>query len=112
MGHQYERTDPLLERDQICGERRGWLRYVDWCGTEFSRADKRNAVMTGLGPAADGNFAVYQMQTGGAWVKMQNDAQDQEDSRLTPAVSPDTGIPWVISLPFAPPAAQAGSQWP
>ena len=47
---------------------------------------------TGCHPAADGNYAVYQMQTGGAWVDMQNDIATQV------AVSPlSTTIPWAIN---------------
>jgi len=47
---------------------------------------------TGCRPAADGNYNVYQMQTGGAWVDMQNDIATQI------AVSPlAKTIPWAIN---------------
>jgi hypothetical protein len=47
---------------------------------------------TGCHPASDGNFTVYQMQTGGKWVAMQNDIATQV------AVSPlSTTIPWAIN---------------
>ena len=39
--------------------------------------------ITGCNPASDGNFTVYQMQTGGEWVKMQSDIATQV------AVSPE-----------------------
>ena len=47
--------------------------------------------ITGCTPAADGNYAVYQMQTGGAWVKM------QDDVGYKIAVSPDAGKAWAIN---------------
>ena len=47
---------------------------------------------TGCSPASDGNFTVYQMQTGGKWVDMQNDIATQV------AVSPlAKTIPWAIN---------------
>jgi hypothetical protein len=46
--------------------------------------------ITGCTRNADGNYGVYQMQTGGAWVKMQNDVA------TLISVSPD-GIPWAIN---------------
>jgi hypothetical protein len=45
---------------------------------------------TGCHPASDGNYAVYQMQTGGKWVNMQNDIA------VKVAVGPE-GIPWAIN---------------
>jgi predicted RNase H-related nuclease YkuK (DUF458 family) len=39
---------------------------------------------------ADGNYSVYEMQTGGAWVKMQNDIA------TSVAVSPDGNHAWAI----------------
>jgi hypothetical protein len=45
---------------------------------------------TGCHPAADGNFDVYQMQTGGKWVLMQNDIANQV------AVGPQ-GQVWAIN---------------
>jgi hypothetical protein len=47
--------------------------------------------LTGCSPDAYGNYTVYQMQTGGAWVEM----QDGVGVRI--AVSPDQGIAWAIS---------------
>lgn len=47
--------------------------------------------ITDCTPAADGNYAVHQMQTGGAWVKMQDDV----GYRI--AVSPDAGIAWAVN---------------
>jgi hypothetical protein len=46
--------------------------------------------ITGCGASSDGNYAVYQMQTGGAWVKMQSDIA------VKVAVGPE-GIPWAIN---------------
>ena len=101
-----------------------------WNGSKFVvNADKGCATSIGVGPnsdgltngtpwitgctaSADGNFDVYQMQTGGAWVKMQNDVGIGGFPMGSLAVSPDTGIPWVISTPLVPPAGQAGSRWP
>lgn len=45
---------------------------------------------TGCHAAADGNYDVYQMQTGGAWVKMQSDIATQV------AVSPDGDV-WALN---------------
>jgi hypothetical protein len=45
---------------------------------------------TGCNAASDGNFSVYQMQTGGAWVRMQSDAATQL------AVSPE-GNAWALN---------------
>lgn len=45
----------------------------------------------GCYPASDLNFKVYEMQTGGAWVMMQDDVATQL------AVSPDDGIAWAIN---------------
>jgi hypothetical protein len=97
-----------------------------WNGTKFvASAGAPCAISIGVGPNSfgltngtpwivgctahpDTNFDVYQMQTGATWVKMQADV-----GYLT-AVSPDAGIPWVISgaSSGAPPTAQAGSRWP
>ncbi|MGA2537370.1 MAG: hypothetical protein ABSF53_15240 [Terracidiphilus sp.] len=47
---------------------------------------------TGCHPAADGNYGIYQMQTGGKWVDMQNDIATQV------AVSPlPNNIAWAIN---------------
>ena len=46
--------------------------------------------ITGCSAAADGNFAVYQMQTGGAWIKMQSDIATQL------AASPEGDI-WALN---------------
>jgi hypothetical protein len=45
---------------------------------------------TGCSAAADGNYTVYQMQTGGAWVKMQSDIATQV------ATSPEGDI-WALN---------------
>ena len=50
--------------------------------------------ITGCTPDAYGNYTVYQMQTGGAWVEM----QEGVGGRI--AVSPDKGIAWAISHPL------------
>ena len=48
--------------------------------------------VTGCTRAADANDGVYQMQTGGAWVSM------QDDVGIRIAVAPDSGRAWAISL--------------
>ncbi len=48
--------------------------------------------ITGCTPSADANDGVYQMQTGGAGVNMQNDVG------IRIAVTPDANIAWAISL--------------
>jgi predicted RNase H-related nuclease YkuK (DUF458 family) len=47
--------------------------------------------VTGCATYADGNHSVYEMQTGGAWVDMQNDIATQI------AVSPDANHAWAIN---------------
>ena len=61
-------------------------------------------------PDTTGNFAVDQEQSSG-WVKMQSGVGLDGYPMGAMAVSPDTGIPWVLSVPLAPPAKLAGSQW-
>ena len=67
--------------------------------------------ITGCTPSADGNFDVYQMQTGGAWVKMQDDV-GWGSTLGAIAVSPDANIAWTISIPLPPFLLQWGSRWP
>ncbi|HTX35045.1 MAG TPA: hypothetical protein VME43_08485 [Bryobacteraceae bacterium] len=85
-----------------------------WNGSKFVENAKGGcATSIGVGPSAfglsngtpwtigcrngtaDGNFAVYEMQTGGNWVEMQSGVGYQI------AVSP-AGIPWVISSALLP----------
>jgi len=47
--------------------------------------------ITGCGTYADGNHSIYQMQTGGAWVDMQNDVGTHI------AVSPVGNLAWALS---------------
>ena len=68
--------------------------------------------ITGCIPATDGNFDVYQMQTAGTWVKMQNDVGTGGYPLGALGVSPDRGIAWTLSALWQPPVAQRGSQWP
>ena len=107
-----------------------------WNGSKFVvNADGGCATSIGVGPnspgltngtpwingctaSTDGNFDVYQMQTGGAWIKMQDGVGIGTTIILggvpigTLAVAPDTGIPWVISLPRLTPVEQWSSRWP
>jgi len=47
--------------------------------------------ITGCATYADGNHSIYQMQTGGAWVLMQNDVG------IHIAVSPVGNLAWALS---------------
>jgi hypothetical protein len=66
------------------------------CGTSIAVGPNSRGLtsgtpwMTGCHPSSDGNYAVYQMQTGGAWVQMQSDVAQ----RL--AVSP-VGNVWALN---------------
>ena len=62
-------------------------------------------------PDTTGNFAVDQLQSVG-WVKLESGVGLGGFPMGAMAVSPDTGIAWVLSAPLAPPAKLAGSQWP
>jgi hypothetical protein len=62
-------------------------------------------------PDTTGNFAVDQLQSG-SWVKLESGVGLGGYPMGAMAVSPDTGIGWVLSAPLVPPAKQAGSQWP
>jgi hypothetical protein len=81
--------------------------YGGWSGTNFNSYSEACATSIGVGPDSrgltqgtpwitgcgardDGNYNVYQMQTGGAWVKMQEDVAN----RL--AVSPE-GNAWALN---------------
>jgi hypothetical protein len=68
---------------------------------------------TGCTVEADGNYNVNELQSMTSWVKMQGDVGIGFATLLSGsiAVAPDTGTPWVLSTPFVPPAAQAGSKW-
>jgi hypothetical protein len=104
---------------------------LHWNGSKFVvNSDAGCATSIGVGPnssgltngtpwitrctvAADGNYNVAQLQTGGDWVKMQDGVGIGFGTLHSGsiAVAPDTGIAWVLSTPLLPPAAQVGSRW-